>query len=153
MGSKVNDDGKWVELKNSYQYTTTTEPTHFQRPPSINRGTSITQYLYPFIQYLSTCQNMAHLTAGCTMAFNFFRLDSSVKMMLPSFLRSNVPSGKRTWFPKVASILARAVVPGSTTWRAIKSASTTGTLEALRRVETVDFPVAMPPVSPITNEM
>ena len=84
------------------------------------------------------------------MAFNFFRLDSSVKMMLPSFLRSSVPSGKRTWFPKVAFILFRAVVPGSTTWRAIKSASTTGILEALRRVETVDFPVAMPPVSPMT---
>ena len=93
---------------------------------------------------------MALLTAGCTMAFNFLRLDSSVKMMLPSFLRSSVPSGKRTCFPKVASILARAVVPGSTTWRAIMSASTTGILEVLRRVETVDFPVAMPPVSPIT---
>ena len=84
------------------------------------------------------------------MAFNFFRLESSAKMMLPSFLRSSVPSGKRTWFPKVASILARAVVPGSTTWRAIMSASTTGILEALKRAETVDFPVAMPPVSPIT---
>jgi hypothetical protein len=93
---------------------------------------------------------MALLTAGCTMAFNFFRLDSSVKMMLPSFLRSSVPSGKRICFPKVASILARAVVPGSTTLRAIMSASTTGTLEVLRRVETVDFPVAIPPVSPIT---
>ena len=73
-----------------------------------------------------------------------------MKMMLPSFLRSSVPSGKRIWFPKVAFILARAVVPGSTTWRAIKSASIMGILEALRRVETVVFPVAMLPVSPTT---
>ena len=137
-------------VKDSHQITTTTKPTHCQRPPSINKGTSITQYLYPLIQYPSTCQSMVLQTAGCTMAFNFFRLDSSVKMMLPSFLRSSVPSGKRTWFPKVAAILARAAVPGSTTWRAITSASTMGILEALRKAETVDFPVAMPPVSPIT---
>src|SRR5207245_650073 len=41
--------------------------------------------------------------------------------------------------------------PGSTTWRAMTSASTTAAPRSASRLDTVDLPAPMPPVSPITS--
>jgi len=71
-------------------------------------------------------------------------------MIEPSFLLSREPSESRTSDPNVLTILRRQGVPGRTTWRAIMSASIMGTLWDLRIDETVDFPVAIPPVRPTT---
>ena len=83
--------------------------------------------------------------------FNFFLLASSLKMIEPNFLRSKEPSGSRMDVPKYLTIFARAGVPGWTTERARMSASTTGIFLAFKREEVVDFPVAIPPVNPITS--
>ena len=107
--------------------------------------------LSPLNQCPMTSQNMALRTAGCTMAFSFARCAASVKMIEPSFFLSRDPSSCTTWSPKCAFILARAGVPGSTTWRAMTSASTMGSPFAFRRVDTVDLPVAIPPVKPTTE--
>ena len=72
----------------TYQYTTTTVPIHFHRPPSINNGTSTTTIFSPLIQALRTSQKIARVTAGCTMLLRTFRCLSSLKMIRPSFLRS-----------------------------------------------------------------
>lgn len=74
----------------------------------------------------------------------------SLNTIPPNFLRSRVPSGKRMSGPNVETILRNAGVPGRTTSRAMMSASITGTRWDLRREETEDLPVAIPPVNPTT---
>lgn len=71
-------------------------------------------------------------------------------MIEPSFLRSSEPSGSRIDGPKYLTIFARPTVPGRTTSRASKSASTTPIPLLCKMEETEDFPVAIPPVKPIT---
>lgn len=128
-----------------------TTPTHFQRGPSINSGTSKTQNLSPPTQFLTTSMNMAQRTAGCTIEFSFLRFASSLKMIDPSFFRSNDPSGCRTSGPKNCTIFFNAGVPGSTTCLAKTSASTTLMSLAFMRRDTEDLPVAIPPVRPTTE--
>ena len=55
--------------------------------------------------------------------------------------------------PKYLMIFARAGVPGLTTSRARTSASTIGIFLTFKREEAVDFPVAIPPVKPITERL
>jgi hypothetical protein len=70
--------------------------------------------------------------------------------MAPSLGRSSVPSSFKISGPNVDTILLSVRVPGRTTSRARTSASMTGILRAASCLETVDFPVAMPPVRPMT---
>ena len=49
--------------------------------------------------------------------------------------------------PKALLTAASPGVPGSTTWRANRSALTTGTPDSAHAAATVDFPDAMLPVS------
>jgi hypothetical protein len=70
--------------------------------------------------------------------------------MAPSLGRSSVPSSFKMSGPNVDTILSSVRVPGRTTLRARTSASMTGMLRAASCLETVDFPVAMPPVRPMT---
>ena len=155
----------------TYQYTTITLPIHFHRPPSINNGTSTTTIFSPLSQALRTPHRIARVTAGCTILFRIFRCFSSLKMMLPSFLRSMgrvyqarssefmlepgcvgfTEEGKSTPFPKALTICLCALVPGSTTCLAIRSASMIGMSCEAKSAATVDFPVAIPPVRPTTS--
>jgi hypothetical protein len=81
---------------------------------------------------------------------SFRRFSSSRNTMAPSLERSSVPSSFKTSGPNVDTILLSVRVPGRTTSRARMSASITGILRAASCLETVDFPVAMPPVRPMT---
>lgn len=123
---------------------------HLYKPPSTSRGVSSIHTFSPLIQFESTAQNIALQTAGCTMPFSCFRFASSLKTIEPNFWRLRYPSGRRMSSPKVLTIFASAGVPGSTTWRAMTSASIMGMPKLLSWAETVDFPVAMPPVRPMT---
>lgn len=58
--------------------------------------------------------------------------------------------GKSTSLPKALTICLCPRVPGSTTCLAIRSASMIGMSWEARSAETVDFPVAIPPVRPTT---
>jgi hypothetical protein len=116
----------------------------------MSSGTSNTQTLSPRNQYLRTPRIIAHLTAGCTIALSFRRCSSSRNTMAPSLGRSSVPSSFKISGPNVDTIFLSVRVPGQTTSRARTSASMTGMLRAASCLETVDFPVAMPPVRPIT---
>src|SRR5512137_2982827 len=90
---------------------------------------------------------MAARMAGWVMASSRRRAASSPKTRLPRALRSSRPSWPTT--PgKAAAMAASAGVPGSTTWRASRSASMTGQPSARSAAAKVDLPVAMPPVSP-----
>jgi len=59
---------------------------------------------------------------------------------------------KRTPVPKALTICLWARVPGSTTRLAMRSASMIGMSWEARSAETVDFPVAIPPVRPTTAD-
>lgn len=133
-----------------HQYTTTTFPTHWCIFDSINNGTSRTHTLSPRNQHLRMPIAMPQRTAGCTIALSFRRRSSSRNTISPSFARSRVPSSFKISAPNVETIFLRALVPGRTTSRARTSASITGMPRATSCVETVDFPVAIPPVKPIT---
>lgn len=118
----------------------------------MSSGTSTTHILCPVSQYLATSHTISLRTAGCTMPLSNFLCPSSLNIISPSRARSiaREPSFKRTSFPKVDTICAWADVPGSTTRRARRSASTMGMPCDASRCDTVDFPEAMPPVSPTT---
>ena len=116
----------------------------------MSNGTSNTQTLSPRNQYLRTPRIIAHRTAGCTIALSFRRCSSFRNTMAPSLGRSSVPSSFKISGPNVDTILLSVRVPGRTTSRARTSASITGMLRAASCLETVDFPVAMPPVRPMT---
>jgi hypothetical protein len=116
----------------------------------MSSGTSNTQTLSPRNQYLRTPRIIAHLTAGCTIALSFRRCSSSRNTMAPSLGRSSVPSSFKISGPNVDTIFLSVRVPGRTTSRARTSASMTGMLRAASCLETVDFPVAMLPVRPMT---
>jgi len=133
------------------QYTTITFPINFHSPPSINNGTSSTHTLSPRNQHLNTSQNIAFHTAGCTIPFNIFRFSPSLNTIEPNLGLLRYPSGRRISRPKTCTIRSSAGEPGWTTCRAMRSASMMGTLYDFRRVETVDFPVAIPPVRPTTS--
>ena len=62
--------------------------------------------------------------------------------------RSRVPSSASTSSPKASTTAARPGVPGSTTSRASRSASTTTAPRSVRTFATVLLPDATPPVSP-----
>jgi hypothetical protein len=81
---------------------------------------------------------------------SFRRCSSSRNTMAPSLGRSSVPSSFKISGPNVDTILLSVRVPGRTTSRARTSASMTGMLRAASCLETVDFPVAIPPVRPMT---
>jgi len=125
---------------------------YLQRPPSTSKGTSRITYFSPLHHALKTCLAISHRTAGCTIAFSCFRFFSSLKMIEPSFFLSNDPSSRRISSPNTLTILARAGVPGATTARAMMSASMRGVGGVVdrRRVDTVDLPVEIPPVKPMT---
>jgi len=116
----------------------------------MSSGTSNTQTLSPRNQYLRTPRIIAHRTAGCTIALSFRRCSSSRNTMAPSLGRSSVPSSFKISGPNVDTTLLSVRVPGRTTSRARTSASMTGMLRAASCLETVDFPVAIPPVRPMT---
>jgi hypothetical protein len=134
----------------TYQCTTTTAPTSFHIGPSIKSGTSNMQTFSPLIHANKAPLNKPRLTAGWTMELRILRFSGSLKMMVPSFFLSKLPSGSKISCPKFLTIFLRPGVPGATASRARTSASTTGSCLDLRMFETVDFPVAMPPVRPIT---
>ena len=134
----------------THQYTTTTFPTQSQIPDSIRSGTSRTHTRSPRSQHFATCHAIARRTAGCTMALSVRRRASSANTSAPSFGRSRYPSGCRISRPNAATIWAYARVPGRTASRAMTSASTTGMARAASSAETVDLPVAIPPVRPTT---
>ena len=92
--------------RGTHAYTTTTFPTHFQIPVSINNGTSTTQTFSPLIHAFTTPQIIALLTAGCTIPFSRFLLRSSLKITLPSFFLSRYPSGWRISSPNVLTMAA-----------------------------------------------
>src|SRR3989442_11818306 len=71
-------------------------------------------------------------------------------MMSASFLRSRVPSLARIFGPKIPTIFCRVSDPGTTTSRAIWSASITIAPNSRNICATVLAPVAMPPVRPKT---
>jgi hypothetical protein len=86
------------------------------------------------------------------------RMDDAVELRTPFRLlntmaprrgRSSRPSPSRISGPNASTTAARPGVPGSTTSRAIASASTSTAPSSARRVATRDFPEAMPPVNPI----
>jgi len=85
-------------------YTTTTFPTHFQIPVSINSGTSTTHTFSPLIQAPTTAQTIAFLTAGCTIPFNRFLFLSSLNITAPSFFLSRHPSGWSISSPKALTM-------------------------------------------------
>lgn len=58
--------------------------------------------------------------------------------------------GERTRVPNALTMCLCARVPGSTTCRAMRSASMMGMSWEANSAETVDFPVAIPPVRPTT---
>ena len=66
-----------------------------------------------------------------------------------SFARSRRPSASTTSAPKRSASFSSTGEPGSTTWRAMRSASTTTAPLATRRAATVDLPDPIPPVRPI----
>lgn len=84
------------------------------------------------------------------MPFTTRRWLSSLKMIAPSFGRSSAPSAVRIPSPKCATRARSPGVPGATTSRAMTSASMMGSPKDARLCETVDLPVAMPPVRPTT---
>src|SRR5690554_612915 len=77
------------------------------------------------------------------------RSAGSAKTISRSARRLRVPSSLSTRCPKRSLISARAGSPGSTTSRATSSASTQGAPRASKARATVDFPEAMPPVTPM----
>ena len=93
---------------------------------------------------------LASAMRGCTMALSALRASSSPNTSWPSFGRSSWPSAVNTSSPKRVTMSASAGVPGSTTSRASRSASTTGAPSSRRIFATVLLPLAIPPVSPIT---
>lgn len=135
----------------AYQYTTTAVATNRQSPLSMSRGMSKIHIRSPRHQHRMTSQSIARRTAGCTIPFSTLRWRSSEKTIEPSFWRSSEPSGRRISCPKWLTIFCKAGVPGNTTLRASTSASIIEILWARRRVDTVDFPVAIPPVKPTTE--
>ena len=84
------------------------------------------------------------------MAFSFWRFASSLNITCPNFGRSSVPSGRKISRPNSETIRLKPRVPGATTSRASTSASMIGIPCDASRDDTVDFPVAIPPVRPIT---
>ena len=116
----------------------------------MSSGTSNTQTRSPRNQHLRTPRIIARRTAGCTIALSLRRCPSSPNTIPPSLGRSSVPSSFKMSEPNVDTILSSVRVPGRTTSRARVSASITGILRATSCLETVDFPVAIPPVRPMT---
>jgi hypothetical protein len=117
----------------------------------MSNGTSNMQHFSPRIQHLNTLQAIALVTAGWTILFSNFLFSSSLNTMEPSFGRSSMPSGNSTFLPNAFTICLCPRVPGRTTSRAITSASIMGICWALRRVDTEDLPVEIPPVRPMTT--
>src|SRR5215469_3474772 len=86
--------------------------------------------------------------AGCVNASRSARALGSEKTISRSFGRSRWPSGVRMARPNRSTSRSRGGWPGSTTSRATWSVSMMGTPRAAKNFATVDFPLAMPPVSP-----
>lgn len=128
-------------------------PIHLYIPPSISSGLSTIHILYPLSQSETTLQNSFLAMAGWVSPFNTLRCVSSLNTMDPSLGRLRLPSGSKMSSPKCFAIFASTGLPGSTIWRAITSASTTGIPYVLSCVETEDLPVAIPPVRPTTVEL
>src|SRR4051812_21916545 len=97
-----------------------------------------------------TCAERA-ATSGWTIALSALRRSSSAKTIAPSFGRSSEPSGASTSAPTSATTAASPSVPGSTTSRAIRSASTrTAPYEASSRATSL-LPAPIPPVRPTVS--
>src|SRR6185312_4148732 len=86
--------------------------------------------------------------AGCVSASRSARALGSENTISRSFGRSRCPSGVSIARPKRSTSCSSGGWPGSTTSRATWSVSMMGTPRAAKNFATVDFPLAMPPVSP-----
>src|SRR6185437_6244180 len=86
--------------------------------------------------------------AGCVKASRSARALGSENTISRSLGRSRWPSGVRMARPKRSTSRSSGGCPGSTTSRATWSVSMMGTPRAAKNFATVDFPLAMPPVSP-----
>src|SRR6266498_226759 len=83
------------------------------------------------------------------MASSSWRRAASPKTFLASSSRCRQPWASITSLPKWFRISASAGWPGSTTRRASRSVSTTGTPCCSRKSTEVDLPMPIPPVSPM----
>lgn len=89
--------------------------------------------------------------AGWVMPSSAASDAGSPKTTRPRAGRSRAPSGPKTRSPKRSRICSSAGSPGSTTSRAILSASTTTAPSSASLADTVDFPDPIPPVSPMRS--
>ncbi len=83
-----------------------------------------------------------------TIAFSAASRSGSANTIFPTFSRSMAPSGSSTSTPNSATTAARPGVPGSTTSRAILSASMIIAPRSSSRADTSLLPDPIPPVSP-----
>lgn len=140
--------------RSSFVDTVRITPQKWWRPDSKSKGTSIVTIRCPWRYADANWRKISLLTAPCTILFNFFNRSGLPNTALPSSPRLSDPSGATrsgTISEKVSTTCWYALRPGSTTWRAILSASTTGTPQFNSSFETVDLPEAIPPVSPRTS--
>src|SRR4051812_2112480 len=87
-------------------------------------------------------------TSGCTIALSSARFASSPKTIAASAGRSSRPSGPTIESPNFATTASKPGVPGSTTSRAIASASMITAPCSASSLATVLLPEPTPPVSP-----
>src|SRR5690606_25433441 len=85
---------------------------------------------------------------GCSNPSSQTRSSGSEKTLCRNQGRLSEPSGRSASSPKCPAMASNAGVPGSTTSRAISSASTQCTPRSPNSRTTVDFPEPMPPVNP-----
>src|SRR6266496_1192531 len=126
--------------------TTTTRSYCPASPFSTSSGTSRTTTASGGVAASSSAVRSA--TSGCTIAFSRRRAAWSANTIEASRARSNRPSAPRTPGPNSASTACRPRPPGSTTSRAMASASTTTAPCRASRPATALLPAPIPPVSP-----
>ena len=90
-------------------------------------------------------------TSGCTMPSSRRRASGSANTTAARAGRSRAPSGVSTSWPNAATTASRPGVPGSTTSRAMRSASTIRAPRAASSPATVLLPDPIPPVSPMRS--
>ena len=126
--------------------TTITAPYSMPRFDSTSSGTSCTTI--PSGGAAATWRRNSSPIAGCVIASSCLRVSSVTNARAASAARSSAPSGRRISGPNASTSAASAGVPGSTTSRAIASASTMTAPRSTSIRATVDLPDPIPPVSP-----
>lgn len=118
-------------------------------PDSNSRGASMTTLLPHNHWCHATSRNISQKIAGCVTPLTYRLAAGSDEMILRSCLRSRLPDASRMPGPNRLRRSVSVRDPRSTARRASTSRSTMINPHDCNARETVDFPVAMPPVKPM----